>query len=163
MGHVMTIILRLDIGCGNHKDLGWIGMDIQNLPGVDIVHDLNVHPWPIDSNAVTQAKAWHIIEHIPPVCVTETGTRKPFIEFMDECWRVLFPGARIDIETPYGSSPGFVHDPTHCNMVDELTFEHFDPAYGRYRTYQPKPWRIVELKWTVDGNVNAILEKRAEA
>jgi hypothetical protein len=29
-------------------------------------------------------------------------------------------------------------------------------------TYQPKPWKIVELRYTEDGNVNVILEKRAE-
>lgn len=152
--------MKLDIGCGNHKDLGWTGIDIQPLPGVDIVHDLNVHPWPIEANSVEQAKAWHIIEHIPPVCVTEKGTRRPFLEFMDECWRVLETGAKLDIETPYGSSQGFMHDPTHCNMVDELTFEHFDPSFHRYQTYKPRPWRIVSQSWTADGNVNVVLEKR---
>jgi predicted SAM-dependent methyltransferase len=154
--------MKLDIGCGRHKDPGWVGIDIQNLPGVDILHDLNVHPWPVEANSVLQAKAWHIVEHIPPVCVTEKGTRRPFIEFMNECWRVLRVGARIDIETPYGSSAGFVHDPTHCNQVDEVTFEHFDPGYRRYMTYMPKPWKIVCLAFTTDGNVNVVLEKRAE-
>ena len=154
--------MKLDIACGHHKELEWTGIDIQALPGVDIVHDLNVHPWPIYSDSFDQAKAWHIVEHIPPVAVTEKGTRRPFIEFMDECWRVLMVGARIDIETPYGGSDGFLHDPTHCNPVSELTFEHFDPEYTRYMTYQPKPWRIVSLVWTRDGNVNVVLEKRAE-
>lgn len=147
----------------------------QNGQGlVDVVHDLNVHPWPVESGSVEAAKAWHIVEHIPPVCVTETG-------------------ARLDIETPYGASAGFFHDPTHCNPCDEVTFEHFDPDYRglvivgfvggsrrgslilaaqkahgaghntlRYLTYQPKPWRIVSLHWTSDGNVNVVLEKRAE-
>ena len=154
--------MKLDIACGHHKDLGWTGIDIQNVPGVDIVHDLNIHPWPVESDSVEQAKAWHIVEHIQPAAVTEKGTRKPFIEFMDELWRVLKPGARVDIETPYGSSEGFLHDPTHCNPVDEITFEHFDPAYTRYRTYQPKPWKIIELNWTKDGNVNVVMEKRAD-
>lgn len=154
--------MKLDIGCGRHKDIGWVGIDIQPLEGVDIVHDLNMHPWPVESNSVEQAKAWHIVEHIPPVCVTEKGTRRPFIEFMNECWRVLRPGARLDIETPHGASNGFLHDPTHCNPVDELTFEHFDPDQRRYLTYQPRPWRIVSLTWTRDGNVNVVLEKRAE-
>jgi predicted SAM-dependent methyltransferase len=154
--------MKLDIGCGHHKDNGWVGIDIQALPDVDIVHDLNLHPWPVEAGSVEQAKAWHIVEHIPPVAVTEKGTRRPFIEFMDECWRMLKVGARIDIETPYGVSDGFVHDPTHCNPSDELTFEHFDPDYRRYRTYQPKPWRIVDLRWARDGQLNVILEKRAE-
>ena len=154
--------MKLDIACGQHKDgPGWIGMDIQAREGVDIVHDLNMQPWPVESDSVDQAKAWHIVEHIPPCCVTEKGTLFPFLEFMNECWRVLKVGARLDIETPYGSSAGFHHDPTHCNPVDEVTFEHFDPAYRRYQTYRPKPWMIVDLKFTRDGNVNVVLEKRA--
>ena len=68
--------MRLDIGCGHRKDEGWIGIDIQHLPGVDIVHDLNLHPWPVESESVEAAKAWHIVEHIPPVAVTEKGTRQ---------------------------------------------------------------------------------------
>lgn len=151
--------MKLDIACGNHKDLEWVGIDIQKLPDVDIVHDLNLHPWPVESDSVEAAKAWHIVEHIPPVAVTERGTRRPFIEFMNECWRVLKPGARIDIETPYGSSEGFYHDPTHCNPCDEVTFEHFDPTYSRFYTYQPRPWKIVSLHWTKDGNVNVVMEK----
>jgi hypothetical protein len=158
----MGYVMKLDIGCGHHKDIGWVGIDIQALPGVDIVHDLNMQPWPVESGCVEMAKAWHIVEHIPPVAVTERGTRRPFIEFMDECWRVLRVGARIEIETPHGASDGFLHDPTHCNPCDELTFAHFDPEYPRYRTYQPKPWRIVDLRWARDGQLNVILEKRAE-
>lgn len=158
----MADTIRLDIACGNHKELDWTGIDIQQLPGVDIVHDLNVHPWPIADSTVEQAKAWHIVEHIPPVAVTEKGTRRPFIEFMDECWRVLRVGARMDVETPFGSSDGYLHDPTHCNPCDEVTFEHFDPAFRRYQTYQPKPWRIVSLRWMRDGQLNVLLEKRAE-
>jgi hypothetical protein len=154
--------MKLDIACGNHKDLGWVGIDIQQLPGVDIIHDLNVHPWPVESGSVDEAKAWHIVEHIPPVAVTERGTRRPFLEFMDECWRVLKVGARIDIETPYGASDGFLHDPTHCNPCDELTFEHFDPDCRRYQTYQPRPWRIIEQRFRRDSNLNVVLEKRAE-
>ncbi len=153
--------MRLDIACGHHKENGWTGIDIQRLAGVDIVQDLNVYPWPIDSESVDQAKAWHILEHIPPVAVTENGTRRPFIEFMDECWRILKVGARIDIETPYGGSEGFLHDPTHCNQITNVTFENFDPEYGRYVTYQPKPWKIVSLSFTKDGNVNVLLEKRS--
>jgi predicted SAM-dependent methyltransferase len=154
--------IKLDIACGRHKDLGWVGMDIQALKDVDIVHDLNLHPWPVESGSVEAAKAWHIVEHIPPVAVTEKGTRRPFIEFMDECWRVLQTGARIDIETPHGASDSFLHDPTHCNPVDELTFEHFCPEYRRYLTYSPRPWRMVSLRWTRDGNVNVVLEKITE-
>lgn len=152
--------MKLDIACGNHKNgLSWTGMDIQPLPGVDIVHDVNLHPWPIESDSVETAHAWHIVEHIPPVCVTEYGTRFPFINFMNECWRVLKPGALIDIECPHGASDVFLHDPTHCNHVTEVTWEYFDPSRERYRVFRPKPWHIHQLDYTRDGNVNVVLQK----
>lgn len=151
---------KLDIACGNHKQAAdWIGMDIQRLPGVNIVHDVNVHPWPVDDASIDQAQAWHIVEHIPPVTVTEKGTRFTFIEFMDECWRILKPGAEIDIECPHGASEVFLHDPTHCNHVTEITWEYFDASYERYKVFQPKPWKILKLHATRDGNVNVVLKK----
>lgn len=151
--------MKLDIACGNHKELDWVGMDIQALPGVDIVHDLNVHPFPIEAESVEVAKAWHIIEHIPRVSVTPVGTLFPFVAFMDECWRILKPRAEIDIETPHGAGDVFLHDPTHCNPVTEVTWEYFDPRYARYRVWQPKPWTIMNLVSVRDGNVNVVLAK----
>ena len=39
--------IQLDIGCGHNKQgPEWVGMDVQELQGVDIVHDFNLHPWP---------------------------------------------------------------------------------------------------------------------
>ena len=153
--------MKLDIACGHHKNGDdWVGIDMQKIPGVNIVHDINVHPWPIKTGSVDQANAWHIVEHIPPVCVTEQGTRFPFIDFMNECWRVLKPGARIDIECPYAGSVVFYHDPTHCNFITEVTWEYFDPAYPRYEVFQPRPWTIEKLYWTTDGNVNVVLVKK---
>jgi predicted SAM-dependent methyltransferase len=152
--------MKLDIACGHHKNGGdWTGMDIQQIPGVDIVHDVNVHPWPLEAESVDEAHAWHIVEHIPPVVVGERGTRFPFIEFMNECWRVLKMGAKIDIECPHGASEVFLHDPTHCNHVTEITWQYFDPSYPRYQVFQPNPWRITWMYFTTDGNVNVILEK----
>jgi predicted SAM-dependent methyltransferase len=153
--------MKLDIACGHHKNgADWIGMDIQKIPGVDIVHDVNVHPWPLESNSVVQANAWHIVEHIPRVMVTAKGTRFPFIEFMDECWRVLMMGAYLDIETPHGASDVYLHDPTHCNPVTEVTWEYFDKDCARYQVFQPKPWAIRTIHATRDGNVNVVLVKR---
>ena len=34
----------LDVGCGTAKVNGAIGIDRINLPGVDVVHDLNKFP-----------------------------------------------------------------------------------------------------------------------
>ena len=43
-------IKKLDVGCGEKKREGFIGMDILPLKLVDIVHDMNDVPWPFNGN-----------------------------------------------------------------------------------------------------------------
>ncbi|MGL1344632.1 hypothetical protein ACSTKR_23565, partial [Vibrio parahaemolyticus] len=42
-----TDIKALDVGCGSRKLPGATGMDVLKLPTVDIVHNVDVLPWPI--------------------------------------------------------------------------------------------------------------------
>lgn len=148
--------IRLDIGCGSSKQPGFVGIDKMALPGVDIVHDLEKTPWPLPDNCVIQALASHVLEHIDPA----QGT---FLRVMDEIWRVLKPGSRFMFAVPYAGSPGYWQDPTHCNGITERTLWYFDPlAKGGalYGFYKPKPWNIITNAWTIDGNLEAVLEKR---
>jgi len=160
--------IRLDIGCGAHKQgPDWVGLDIQKLPGVDIVHDINVHPWPLPDESVLMAIASHLVEHIPPVQVTKRGTRFPFIEFMDEVWRVMKFDGEFAIACPHGSSQGYLQDPTHCNPINETTWAYFDPLEPNsrgllYPFYKPKPWKIKVLAWAPNANVEVVLIKRRE-
>ena len=160
--------IKLDIGCGHNKHgPEWVGLDGQELEGVDIVHDFNVHPWPLPDECVIQAICSHVIEHIPPVVVTMEGTRFPFIEFMDEVWRILLPDGQFAISLPYGTSPGMLQDPTHCNFCNENTWLYFDPLENKaggtlYPFYRPKPWKLETLFWDPTGNIEVLLTKRRE-
>lgn len=153
--------VKLDIGCGENKQPGgFIGMDVRKVPGVDIVQDLEKFPWPLPDNCVSIATASHVLEHIDPARFT-------FVNFMNEVWRIMLPGGRFAIAVPYAGSPGYWQDPTHCNGISEVTFHYFDPASrtGLYNIYKPNPWKIVEgsLTWSANGNLEVILEKRANA
>jgi SAM-dependent methyltransferase len=127
--------LLLDIGCGEFKQAGWVGMDHQEIPGVDIVHDLEVFPWPLPDESCHRIKGGHIIEHIKPWLT---------IPFFNECWRVMRPDGQALYSTPYAGSPRYWQDPTHCNGFNEVTFWYFDPKHpsGFYNYYKPKPWSI---------------------
>jgi SAM-dependent methyltransferase len=155
--------IRLDIGCGGNKQPGFVGMDIRPLPGVDIVHDINVHPWPIPDETVLVAMASHLVEHIPPMAFIDGKTHMLFIEFMDEVWRILKPGGEFAIALPHGDSQGYLQDPTHCNACNENTWAYFDPdnGSGLWNIYQPKPWRIKFLNWSPAANIEVIMVKRA--
>ncbi len=71
--------ISLDLGCGANKHPGFVGLDVRDLPGVDIVHDLNVYPWPLPDESVNRITCSHVVEHIPPVAISELGTWFPFV------------------------------------------------------------------------------------
>lgn len=149
--------VKLDIACGANKQDGFIGIDIQKLKGVDIVHDLNNYPYPLPDECSNMVIASHYIEHINPA---EFG----FINFMNEIWRLLKHQGRFAICAPYAGSPGYWQDPTHCNGCNEITFFYFDPLHrsNLYYFYKPKPWKIINNFWNQSGNLEVLLEKRLE-
>ena len=150
--------IRLDIACGaNKQGPDWVGIDIQKLPGVDIIHDIETYPWPLPDECVLTSIASHIVEHINPA---KFG-------FINEIWRITKPGGQLAIATPYAESLGYFQDPTHVNPCNEVTWSYFDPEDVRtggqlYKIYQPKPWKIVHCTYSRVGQLEVILEKRAE-
>jgi hypothetical protein len=144
--------VNLDIGCSSKKLDGYFGMDLINQPGVDYVHDLEVAPWPMDSGIVALINASHILEHLKPW---------KFFDVMNEAWRVMEPGGKMTIRTPYGAAYAF--DPTHCLLFQESSFFYLDPQTRYWEIYKPKPWEIVNF--TRDEStleLKTILRKRAE-
>lgn len=159
--------ISLDIACGANKQSGFIGIDIRGLPNVDIQWDLLRIPWPLPSESVNRAICSHFIEHIPPVQITDKGTRFPFVEFMGEVWRVMRVGGEFAISFPHGSSQGFLQDPTHINACNENTFYYFDPDPEKkniggalWRIYRPLPYQVKYLAWNPSANVEVVLVKR---
>lgn len=149
----------LDIGCGDaeSKYPNAVGMDKQDLPGVDVVHDWNVFPWPFEDGSVLTIIASHVVEHVNPA---DGG----FIRWMDEAWRVLRPNGQIAIVTPYGSSSYYLQDPTHCNPCSERTVWYFDPGHpsAYYVFYRPRPWWIEQNTFSVEGMIEWVLRKRED-
>lgn len=99
--------LRLDIGCGEHKQPGpdVVGIDARPLDGVDIVHDLEEFPWPLPDSCVRVAFASHFLEHVKPW---------KFLPLMAELHRVMLHDGQVLIAGPLGVEFRFVQDPTHC-------------------------------------------------
>lgn len=145
--------IRLDIGCGENPQPGFVTLDRRALPHVDIVHDLEDFPYPLDDETCLVIVASHIVEHIKPWLT---------IQMFDELWRLLKPGGQLAISTPYAGSPGFWQDPSHCNGFNEVTFQYFDPDYLLYEIYKPLPWKLVKgfPVWQVNGSLEVLMEKR---
>lgn len=144
-------LMKLDLGCGANKQPGFTGMDIRPLPGVDIVHDLESFPWPIESDSCLTVVASHVLEHIKPW---------HSIALLDEVWRILINEGSFIASVPYPGSRGFWQDPTHINGWSEVTFQYFDPRYPLYKIYEPKPWIIQHgfPVWDPTGNLEVFMK-----
>ena len=146
--------VKIDLGCGEAKQLGWIGIDIRPVKGVDLVWDLEKMPYPLPPECANLLMASHLVEHLKPWF---------FIDIMNEWWRILKYEGQLMIATPYGGSPGFWQDPTHINGCNETTWDYFDPfGQGLYKIYKPKPWKIEKSLWNMQGNIEVVLAKRRE-
>lgn len=109
---------KIDLGCGGNKQKHFLGMDKRALPGVDIVHDLEVFPYPLQNECCVILVASHFVEHLKPWLM---------LDFMNECWRICEVGATFAIAVPYAGSRGYWQDPTHClkDGAEVLTEEGF--------------------------------------
>lgn len=150
--------IRLDIGCGQNKQEGFVGLDYEKYDGVDIVHDCEEFPWPLPDESVLLATASHLLEHINP-------HKGVFINFMNEVWRIMKVGGEFAFVVPYAGSPGYWQDPTHVNPINRNTLAYFDPLDPKlgnqlYHFYKPNPWKIKVINWHQAGNLEAVLIKR---
>ena len=142
--------IHLDVGCGYHCNDGFVGMDKRELPNVQIVHDAEVFPWPLDDNSCAVIVVSHLIEHIKPWLA---------IDFVDECWRVLDMGSHLMIKTPYGGSPRYFQDLTHCQSWTEITPQYFCPEFPFYNVYRPKPWKAERVYFNPLEDLEIALKK----
>jgi len=105
--------IKLDIGCGDNKREGFIGIDIIPLSEVDIVTNIE-DGIPIKNNVVNYIYTSHVLEH------TENLNN-----IMNELWRICTNNAIIEIYVPYYKSSGAVQDPTHKRFFSWLSFDYF--------------------------------------
>ena len=128
---------HLDLGCGATPRNPY-GSD--ELHGVDIAAsvdpakritiraaNLSLEPIPAPDGHFDSVSAYDFFEHVPRVLPTAdgTGTRFPFIELMNEVWRVLRPGGLLYAQTPAFPHPAAFQDPTHVNILTDDSHRYF--------------------------------------
>ncbi len=104
----------IDLGCGNAKERGAIGVDFNLSTQADVIADLNAYPWPFPSNAFDRIICRHIVEHVTDL-----------MKFMEEVHRIARAGARVEIVTPHFSNRYSFTDPTHLRHLAWRSFDYF--------------------------------------
>lgn len=104
----------LNVGCGRFPVPDAVNLDRAAGPGVDVVWDLDVAPWPFDDQSFDRVQGIQVFEHV----------NNPVL-FIAEAWRVLQPGGVLHLEVPHYTSRNSFTDPTHRRHCTEETFDYW--------------------------------------
>lgn len=137
--------LKLDLACGSNKREGFVGIDVAEDTDADHIVDLQVFPWPIESESAEEINCSHYIEHIKHDNVALDlkrildksnsfeefkenvntqdflAPKDGFIKFINEVYRILKPNGKLHLVAPYWSSIRAVGDPTHVRYIGDST------------------------------------------
>jgi SAM-dependent methyltransferase len=104
---------KLNLGCGRNIKQGWVNLDCVDLPGVDVVHDIEKLPLPFDDDQFDEIRCDNILEHVE------------YIPVLKDLHRILKPAGRLRIRVPHFTSRNNYVDPTHKRYFSIDTFEFF--------------------------------------
>ena len=105
----------LNLGCGSVRIPDSIGVDRVKIDDfVDVVHDLDITPYPFKTNSVDEIHFYHVLEHL----------HNP-MQKLEEIHRILKPGGVLYMRVPHFSSMGAFTDITHVRPFGYFSFDCF--------------------------------------
>jgi len=114
----------LDLGCGQNKRPGAIGVDHNRNTAADVISNIGRGSLPFRDNSFDKVWVVHVIEHVENVVLT-----------IEELHRLTRAGGLIVIETPHYTDFSSFCDPTHRWHLNTFSFRYFtadDAGYGYY-------------------------------
>lgn len=113
----------LNLGCGRKRRADAVNVDITSDTAPDVVHDLDVRPWPFPDGWFREVYAQDVIEHLDDT-----------VAVMEELHRVCANGAIVHITLPHFSSANAFTDPTHRRFFGVRSFDYFtgEHEHGYY-------------------------------
>lgn len=114
-------------------------LDIDAGVKPDVVHDLNVLPYPFADEQFTEVHAYEVLEH----CGRQGDWRFFFDQFA-EFYRILKPGGYLVGTVPMWDSPWAWGDPGHTRVIPRQSFIFLNPAeydqLGKTAMTDYRPW-----------------------
>ena len=148
-----TELAKLELGCGFQPTPGFAHHDRKkHSPWVEVVHDLDVLPWPWADGSCEWVRAIDVFEHLHVMPEA----------WMRECHRILAPGGTLHLQVPIFGSPWHLMDPTHVRGFHPANFDYFVAGKELHqkfgRMYFDFAFRSGETR--IDGhNIVALLTK----
>ena len=124
---------KIEIGCGNDKSEGFIGIDISENSDADIIRDIK-DGLPFCDNSAEYVKAISILEHFD---------NDNFVKVMKEIWRVLKNKGILEIVVPDSMTDKGFKDPTHKMHFTRATFSYFEPDSPKQILYKFPPFKTI--------------------
>jgi SAM-dependent methyltransferase len=118
--------IRLNLGVGRRPRESYYGLDWIEMPGVDVVADLNEPFSDLPDNSVEAIYTHHTFEHVVN-----------FLPLLKEIHRVVIPEGRVEVIVPHFSNPYGYSDPTHVRFFGLYTFYYFSDEVDQPRRKVP--------------------------
>lgn len=110
---LQTESMKLNLGCGNKKKPGFLGVDAFPCEAADLLCDLST-PLPFAPSSVEEVWMDNVIEHIRDIPA-----------LMQEIHRISRDGALVTLITPHFASADSWRDPTHVHHLSFFSMDHF--------------------------------------
>ena len=133
-----NISVVVELGCGTNKTKYAIGVDILDIPGVDIVADINKGLPFFEDSSIDLIITNHTLEHI-----------ENFDFLLKEIHRVLKREGIIQIKVPHFSNPFFYSDYSHKRFFGLYSFDYFANNESQLKRKVPsfyKDFKFIILK-----------------
>jgi len=104
----------LNLGCGRKYIAGAVNLDCTPDTQPDVVHNLNLAPWPFADNRFSEIQGFDVIEHLQDIVCA-----------MEEIHRISRPGALVRLTVPHFSCSNAYTDPTHRHYFGFFSFDYF--------------------------------------
>ncbi len=157
--------MKLNLGCGSKILEGYTNVDKFDYYKPDIVHDLEVTPYPFKENSVDEILMSHVLEHIgqdPNI----------FNNIIKELYRICKNKSVINIRVPHPRHDDFISDPTHVRPITILGLQLYDKelnnewkkknyANTQLALIHKVNFKVVDVKYKlVDKYKNLLIEKK---
>ncbi len=108
----------VDLGCGNKKRPNTIGVDFNERTKADIIHNLNIFPYPFEGGSIDKIYIDNTLEHLD----------EP-LKVMEELYRIVKADGIVKVIVPYFRSAAAFIDPTHKHFFTVESFSYYDPEH----------------------------------